>query len=107
MHIDELLRKMMEQGASDLHLKVGQPPVIRIHGKLYSMEMAPFTQETLSNMLMAIIPPQMVSRFEEDRDLDFSYQVESGPRFRVNMFYQKGNTGAVFRQIPTDIPTLE
>ena len=107
MHIDELLRKMIEMGASDLHLKAGQPPLIRLHGKLTPMDYPSFTEESLSGMLMSIVPPRMVARLEDERELDFSYQLEGSSRFRVNYFYQKGHLGAVLRQIPSEIPTLD
>ena len=106
MEIAELLNFTKEQGASDLHLSAGIPPIIRLHGSLRRLKMNPLSAEELHKMLYTILSEEQRKRYEKELELDFSYSVNGGPRFRVNIFRQGRGEGAAFRIIPSECPTL-
>ena len=104
-----LLRSAVEAGASDLHLKLGQPPVVRLDGDLEQMEgIPPLTEPDLESVLDAVtqISPKRRDQFEDTGDLDIAYSHPSLPRFRVNGFRQRGATSFAFRVIPSEIPNF-
>jgi twitching motility protein PilT len=106
--IDELFRMMAEQGASDLHLITGQPPVLRIDGELVRVPgQATLTQDSLHEMLYEIIPGSKKDQFEASGDVDFGYEISGLARFRSNFFNHKYGIGAVFRKIPSKVLTAE
>ncbi|HMS54526.1 MAG TPA: type IV pilus twitching motility protein PilT [Fimbriimonadaceae bacterium] len=107
MHIDDLLRDLVEKNASDLHIKAGQPPVMRIHGDLVRSQWPAMTEEQIENLLFSILSEDRKQRLYADRELDLSYFVEGAARFRVNMFWQRHKVGAVFRVIPYKIRTID
>lgn len=107
LHLDELLRTVVELNASDLHISTDSPPVVRVDGKLKRLNFAKFTPQVSQRMLYEIITDNQISRFENTLELDCSYQVPRLARFRVNMYRDKGSVAAAFRLIPTKIPTLE
>jgi len=109
MTLIDLLPVLLEKGGSDLHIKVGRPPRIRVMGKLVPLPMpeSELSQESIVHCLYAILNPQQIERFECDRELDFSFQVAGGGRFRANYYYHLGTPGGAFRVIPARIPTLE
>src|SRR6266498_335442 len=110
MDLNPLLRNAVEFGASDVHLKIGQPPILRRDGSLAPMEgVPPFTEEDLRSVLevVAAIAPHKLQAFEETGDLDIAYQSEDLPRFRVNAFRQRGATSFAFRVIPKNVPSFE
>ena len=105
-----LLRSAVESGASDIHLKLGQPPVVRLDGDLAQMEEMPaLTEPDLESVLDDVtqISPKRRDLFEDSGDLDIAFSHPSLPRFRVNGFRQRGATSFAFRVIPSEIPTLE
>ena len=105
--IDLLLKKMIDSGASDLHLLCGQHPKLRIRGELVSMEEEPVsTQERMEELLFSILDKQQKAKFTETCDLDFAYSLQGLARFRCNYFVQKRGYGAVFRIIPTKIKSV-
>jgi twitching motility protein PilT len=104
--ITELLTFTKQQGASDLHLSAGLPPIIRLHGSLRRLKMNPLSREELHKMLLGILTEEQRKRFEEDLELDLSHSVSGVARFRVNIFRQDRGEGAAFRIIPTETPTL-
>jgi twitching motility protein PilT len=109
MDLDGLLRHAVDLGASDVHLKVGRPPTLRIDGCLAPIEGVPFLQpEALESVLQRICAraPARLERFLESGDLDIAYMTGSRLRFRVNAFCQRGDTSFAFRLIPRQIPTL-
>ncbi len=106
-HIDDLLRAMNEKGASDLHIAVGIPPVIRVDGALVPMPWEKMTPQAAQRLIYDILTDEQIQRFETDFELDFSYQLARIARFRVNVFRDKGNCAMAFRQIPQKIPTLK
>jgi twitching motility protein PilT len=107
--LNALLRSAVESGASDVHLKLGQPPVIRIDGDLEQIEGASALGEAdLEEVLDAVtmISPRRRDTFEDTGDLDIAYSQPSLPRFRVNGFRQRGATSFAFRVIPSEIPNF-
>ncbi len=108
VHIDDLLRMLVESDASDLHLRVGEPPVMRIHGLLRRVPQMPaLTDRDMYDTLYMILNEDRRSRFEQNMELDMSYAVPGLARFRVNLFRQQGHIGAVMRVIPFVIKTID
>jgi twitching motility protein PilT len=109
MHINELLTVVCEQGASDLHLKVGNHPIARIRGKLTPMtQFKRLVQEDTIAMAYAIMASdKQKGKFKENLDLDIAYSVPSLGRFRCNIFNQRGTVGLVLRVIPRKIYTID
>jgi twitching motility protein PilT len=96
-----------ELGASDLHLSAGSQPVVRLHGDLQRVKYKSLEHEELKKMLYEITPEQKVKEFEETGDVDFSYEVPHLARYRVNFFLQRRGVGAVFREIPQKILSID
>jgi len=105
--LDKLFVEMKNQGASDLHLSVGHPPLLRAKGSLVPMKFKPMTNELLEKLIYEVMRPDQVELFKKKNDMDFSYAVENVARFRGNAFRDQRGVGAVFRIIPTDIKTLD
>src|SRR5581483_140674 len=106
--VPELLEIVLERGASDLHLTVGTPPTIRLHGDLIRLEDYPvLTPRGLQGMIYAILPQKMRERLEQDLELDMSYALPGRARFRVNVYFQRDSIGAAFRLIPYEIKGIE
>jgi len=106
-HIDELLHLVVKQNSSDLHLAVGLPPVLRVHGKLLQAPYDIFTPQTAQRIVYDILTDEQIQKFESTFELDFSYALGRTSRFRVNIFRDRGTVAAAFRVIPTKIPTLD
>lgn len=102
-----LLRHSHESKASDLHISVGSPPVMRVHGTLQRIGEELVTSETASAMAMALLRPEQQERFEQAGEVDFSYELEGCSRYRINAYRQRGRVSIAIRTIPTAIPTLE
>lgn len=107
IQIDDLLRELVSKEASDLHIKAGLPPVMRIHGALTKTGYPALSPEDTHQLLGSILSEERWARLENFKELDLSYQVEGLSRFRVNMFWSRGELGAVFRVIPFKIRTVE
>src|SRR5436190_17184176 len=108
MTIDELLRVAVDRKASDLHLKVGNFPHVRVDGELTSMEnFSRLTQEDLLNMAFSMMSNRQKAKFKETAEMDLAYGVSGLGRFRVNVFQQRGNVGMVLRVVPTKIRSLD
>lgn len=105
--LDALLHKVVELDASDLHLKIGNPPVMRIHGDLQRMPGAAPSEQEHQEMLLEILSDDRRERLMTFRECDLSYAIPGLARFRVNMFWQRGKVGAVFRLIPYKIRTID
>ncbi|NUP98269.1 MAG: type IV pilus twitching motility protein PilT [Armatimonadetes bacterium] len=106
-HIDDLCRQVVDRGASDLHIAVGLPPIIRVDGELVPLPYTKFSPQTSQRIMYDILTDEQVQKFENDWELDFSYSMQKLARFRVNIYRDRGNCAAALRQIPTRIPTLE
>ncbi len=108
MNIDILLKAATENGASDLHLKVGAPPMIRVDGLLRPLErFQKLNQEAVVQLASSVMNPQKKAEFKESHEVDLAYSAAGLGRFRVNVFMQRGTVGAVLRAIPVKIKTLE
>src|SRR5262249_14726210 len=106
--LDTLFRLVHEKNASDLHMLEGQPPKLRLHGELEPIEGHPvLTTEMMKEYLFEIARPDQIAKYEAAGDLDFAYGLEGVARFRCNSLRQIHGYGAVFRQIPDKIQTLE
>jgi twitching motility protein PilT len=106
--VAELLDVVLERGASDLHLTVGAPPTIRLHGDLERLSEYPImTPRALQGMIYAILPQKMRERLEQELELDMSYALPGRARFRVNVYFQRDSLGAAFRLIPYEIKTID
>jgi twitching motility protein PilT len=110
MTLNDLLRKSVQAGASDIHLKLGQPPILRRDGVLGRLEGAlVLSDETLAGYLETVgrRPPARLAAFHQSGDMDVAYQDEDLPRFRVNAYRQRGAISFAFRVIPRNVPTFE
>src|SRR5258708_4314990 len=106
--IDDLLRRAVENKASDLHLKVGNHPYLRVDGLLAAQTDVPrVTPEEMLSMAFSMMTNRQKQKFKETAELDMAYGVAGLGRFRVNVFQQRGNVGMVLRVIPTKIRTTE
>lgn len=107
MDVAELLRFVVDSKGSDLHISSGEPPVIRIHGEMTKIDMPPLDKDDVHNMVYDVLNDFQRKVFEEEHELDFSFALGEIARFRVNVFKQYRGDAAVFRNIPTKIPTFE
>lgn len=108
MHINDLLKLAVERGASDLHLKVGCFPMIRVHGTLVpATDERRLDQADTEVMAAAIMTPAQRQKFQEQQEIDLAYSVPGLGRFRCNVFLQRNTVGLVLRVIPTRIRTIE
>lgn len=106
--IDDLLRMMIEQEASDLHIKAGSPPGLRIHGELLPVDdMPPLTPDDTERLITSIMEDNHKRTFAEKRELDFAHSFSDLYRFRVNVFVQRQSMAAVLRAIPVHIQTID
>ncbi len=104
----DLLVHVLEQGASDLHMTTGSPPMIRLHGSLFPVEGAPvLTPPVIQTLMYAILTQRQREKFEAELELDFAYALPGHARFRVNLYRQRESLGAAFRLIPYEIKALE
>ena len=110
MDLNSLLKAVVDSGATDMHLKLGLPPVIRCDGALGALEgWQPFTEADLETVLQNITSrtPHRLEGFRQTGELDTSYMAPDLARFRVNGFKQRGSTSFAFRVIPTEVPGFE
>src|SRR6184192_2286375 len=106
--IDELLERMVERDASDLHVTTGTPPVIRVRGEVERLDdFDSLTAEETQQLLYRILSSEQQKLLELNRQLDFSHSIPGLARFRVNVYFQRESIGAAFRLIPAELKTLE
>ncbi|MDB4908497.1 MAG: twitching motility protein [Gemmatimonadetes bacterium] len=106
--LDELLTTMVQRGSSDLHLRVGEPPIVRLHGEMVRMEDRPALRtEDVSIMLRSIMPDRNRAEFKESNDTDYAYEIPGVARFRANAARDRMGPNAVFRQIPATVVSVE
>ena len=98
--LEQLLKNIHQHGASDLHLNVNVEPMLRIDGKLQPLNIPKLTDEDITELCYSILIEKQKAKFEENLELDFSYDIPNVSRFRANYFYERGHLGAVFRIIP-------
>ena len=107
IQIDRLLETTVRRGASDLHLAVGKPPTLRLHGHLRELQTKPLDAEDTVALMKAITPERIQQEFEEEGSGDFGFAYGEEARFRVSVFKQKGMCSLVLRKIPNKILTLD
>ena len=106
-NLHQLLKAMVEKGASDLHITTGSPPQLRIDGELTPLKTAPLTPVETKQICYSILTNDQKHRFEEDKELDLSFGVKSLSRFRANVFMQRGAVAGAFRTIPFKILSFQ
>jgi twitching motility protein PilT len=102
-----VLQKMVQENASDLHLKVGRPPTMRVDGELKQLELPPLKPEDLRSVGDQILPPKQRREFETEKEADFAIGVPGIGRFRVNMYQQRGSIAYAFRAIAFQAMTIK
>ena len=105
--LDTLLRLMVEKGASDLHLRCGEPPILRLHGEMYRMEQRPLEPNAIESMIRSVMPERNRQEYIETNDTDYAYELPTVARFRANALKDRRGPAAVFRQIPATVVTVE
>jgi len=106
-NMHQLLKAMIEKGASDLHLTTGTAPQLRIDGKLHPLRMPPLSPPETKQLCYSVLTDSQKHQFEERNELDLSFSVQKLSRFRANIFVQRGNVAGAFRAIPFKIKTFE
>ena len=106
--MEKLLRLLVEQGASDLHMRVTEPPILRRSGEMQRVEGQPkLDPETMESLLNSIMPERNIREFRDSNDTDFAYEIAGVARFRANVLRDRKGVAAVFRVIPSTIVTAE
>ena len=102
-----VLQQMVQQGASDLHLKVGRPPTLRVNGDLSPLQLPPMRPEDLKSLAEQVMTPKQVKEFADNKEADFAIGVPGIGRFRVNVYQQRGTIAYALRSIPYQAKTIE
>ena len=102
----QAISQMVQRNGSDLHLKVGRPPTIRVNGDLAGLEMQPLKPEELKLLAEQIMTPRQVKEFAEKKEADFAIGVPGVGRFRTNIYQQRGTLAFAFRAIPYEVKTM-
>ena len=105
--IDTYFRELKTRGASDLHMVIDFPPLLRLNGELQPIDYPVLTAASNRELLFEILTPEQQAYLENNRDFDMAYELGDEARFRCNFFYQHRGIGAVFRIIPTEIMSIE
>ena len=105
--VKTILADVIDNGASDLHINVGMPPVLRRNTELIELDFAAISNEDVKEMLVSMIGPEKFKKIEDNKDLDFSTSIDDGHRFRVNAHYQRDTIAISFRVIPNQIPVID
>lgn len=104
--LQQLLKATVKQGASDLHIVAGSPPVLRVEGRIVRVKSEELNPDETRKLCYSILTDVQKGEFEERKELDFSFGIKNMARFRANLFYQRGAVSGVFRRIPLDVPEL-
>jgi len=107
MQLQEILQTAARQDASDIHLISGHPPIMRVHTVMTPMDLPLLAPKSVKEYLGQMISQDQMNRFELEKDLDFSYEVQGLSRYRVNAHYQRGTVGLAMRAIKSNVPPLE
>ena len=107
LDINDLLIQVLEKDASDLHITVGSPPMVRVHGDLVALDCPKLTHHDTKELIYGILTQDQREQLERNWEYDFSYSLTGQARFRVNAYYQRNSVSAAFRIIPMEIRTLE
>ena len=106
LHLDEILRMAVERKASDVHLTVGLPPMVRVDGEVVPLAFKPLRPEDTRRLVNETLSDENLKKFETTHELDFGYGVKSLSRFRFNVYMQRGSVAAALRSIPSKIPSF-
>ena len=106
-NLREALEELVRRGGSDLHLKVGRTPVLRVDGELMETQLPVLRPDDLKRCADQILSPKQREHFAEHKEIDFAISVQGLGRFRTNIFQQRGTLGMAFRAIPVDVPSLD
>jgi twitching motility protein PilT len=107
VQMEDLLQVVVDEGASDLHIRVGVPPIIRLHGKLVHLDLPSLAPDDTEQLMRAITSEAHIQKVREQGGTDFGFAYGDVSRFRVSVFKERGNYGVVLRQIPNKLMTLE
>jgi len=108
MTLIEIFQEAVLKNASDVHIMVGKPPILRVDGELKIIKNAPpITKKTVQDLIFQILSSRQKERLINEKELDTSYEIPDKTRFRINCHFEKGNLGLVARIIPAKIPTME
>ncbi|HEY0195674.1 MAG TPA: ATPase, T2SS/T4P/T4SS family, partial [Kofleriaceae bacterium] len=105
--IAALLRFAVQQGASDLHLSAGEPPMMRVHGDMFRVDLPALTAEDTHRLVFDVMTDAQRKAFQDKLECDFAFPLDDKLRFRVNVFVQNRGEAAVFRTIPSKIPRFD
>ncbi|MCK4836102.1 MAG: type IV pili twitching motility protein PilT, partial [Candidatus Aminicenantes bacterium] len=105
--LPQLLKIMVDEGGTDLHITTNTAPIIRVHGKIKRIEHPPLSPAETKQVIYSILNDTQKHKFEEDWELDFSFGIKGVARFRANVFMQRGAVAGAFRRIPYEIWGLE
>ncbi len=104
--LEQFLNYTVENGGSDLHLKAGSAPHVRINGELFPIQSEVLSNADVENLARAILPPEIYEKLMEEKEIDHFYLLDNRTRFRVNLFYQINGLSIAMRAIPVEIPTI-
>jgi twitching motility protein PilT len=107
IELETFLRMAVSQGVSDIHFRVGTPPVLRRDGEMYMTKLPPMDESGIMRFARGIFPDSFLGQLKNTKDVDFSFELDSVSRFRVNLFYELNKIGLVLRIIPLKIPSLD
>jgi twitching motility protein PilT len=107
INLPALLKTMVDQDASDLHITVGVPPEFRIQGKMVKVKTDPLNSQDTKELCYSVLTDSQKSEFEKNLEIDFSFGIKEIARFRGNLFFQRGGVAGVFRRIPLVIPDFD
>jgi twitching motility protein PilT len=102
-----LIHALIKYNASDLHVRVGRPPLYRINGKIVATKMSELTQEQAEQIIFGILSDKQLVELQEKRQIDLSFRIKDYGRFRCNVFYQRGSISAAVRMIPLSVPSMD
>src|SRR5688572_22690305 len=107
VNLHQLLRAMIEKGASDMHITTGSPPLLRIDGAIVPLKLTPLSPIETKQLCYSVLTEEQKIQFEKNKELDLSFGVKSLSRFRANIFMQRGAVSGAFRSIPFKILSFD
>jgi twitching motility protein PilT len=105
--LDDLLKFMVTQKASDLHLKPMRPPLLRLEERLLPVKATPLSPQDIEKLVIGVLTPKQKAHLDRRLYVDFGYSLAGVSRFRATIFFQRGTLSAVFRRIPFDFPSID
>lgn len=105
--LNDYLMDAVDAGASDLHVTVGLPPMIRVRGQVQALDYPVMTSNLVRDQIYEVLSNEQRSRLENEWELDFAYSLPNIARFRVNIYFQRGAMGAAFRTIPSQVMSFD